>query len=116
MRETTHCTLEPTSGVLIVRLKGPSLEEQDARSILSDLQAHAPEWNWRVAIDMNNVEFLASSGIGSLINFHRTCAGADGNMAMFGVNDNIQGVFKVTKMHKFFTMAKDQAQAIKKLT
>ncbi|XOV76949.1 MAG: hypothetical protein ACFHWZ_09125 [Phycisphaerales bacterium] len=38
MRETTHCTLEPTSGVLIVRLKGPSLEEQDARSILSDLQ------------------------------------------------------------------------------
>ncbi len=34
-------------------------------------------------------------------------------MAMFGVNDNIQGVFKVTKMHKFFTMAKDQTQAIK---
>jgi anti-sigma B factor antagonist len=116
MRETTHCTLEPNSGVLIVRLKGPSLEEQDAKSILSDLKADAPEWNWRVALDMNNVEFLASAGIGSLINFHRTCAGAGGTMAMFGVNDNIQGVFKVTKMNKFFTMTKDQSQAIKKLT
>lgn len=116
MRETTHCTLEPNSGVLIVRLKGPSLTEQEGKSVLSDIQADAPEWNWRIALDMNKVEFLASAGIGSLIGFHRACSGAGGNMAMFGVNSNIEGVFKVTKMNKFFLMTKDQAQAIKKLT
>ena len=116
MRETTHCTLEPNSGVLVVRLKGPSLEEQDAKSILSDIQSDAPSWNWRVALDMNNVEFLASAGIGSLISFHRACTGGGGNMAMFGVNGSIQDVFKVTKMNKFFTMTKDQSQAIKKLS
>ncbi len=116
MRETTHCTLEPTSGCLIVRLKGPALAEQDAASVLSDLHADAPSQNWRVALDMTRVEFLASAGIGGLIGMQRACTGAGGNMAMFGVNPQIEEVFKITKMNKFFTITKDQPKALKKLT
>ncbi len=115
MRETTHCTLEPTAGVLVVRLKGPALSEQDAASVISDLNADAPSQHWRVALDMTKVEFLASAGIGALINMHRTCSSGGGGLAMFGVNDNIDQVFKVTKMNKFFVITKDQPKAIKKL-
>lgn len=116
MRETTHCTLEPVAGCLIVRLKGPALSEQDASSVLSDINADAPSQNWRVALDMTRVEFLASAGIGALIGMQRTCTGAGGNMALFGVNTNIEEVFKITKMNKFFTITKDQPKALKKLS
>jgi anti-sigma B factor antagonist len=115
MRETTHCTLEPVAGVLVVRLKGPALSEQDAKSIQVDLNNDAPSQSWRIALDMTKVEFLASAGIGALIGMQRACSGAGGSMAMFGVNDNIEQVFKVTKMNKFFTIAKDEPKAIKKL-
>jgi anti-sigma B factor antagonist len=64
---------------------------------------------------MTKVEFLASAGIGALIGMHRTCTGSGGNLAMFGVNDNIEQVFKITKMNKFFTIAKDQPKALEKL-
>jgi anti-anti-sigma factor len=116
MRETTHCTLEPEAGCLIIRLKGPALSEQEAASVLSDLNTDAPSQNWRVALDMTRVEFLASAGIGALISMHRACSGAGGDLIMFGVNDNIDGVFKVTKMNKFFTITKDQPKALKKLS
>ncbi len=116
MRETTHCTLEPVAGCLILRLKGPALSEQEAASVLSDLNADAPSQNWRVALDLTRVEFLASAGIGALISMHRACSGAGGDMVMFGVNDNLDGVFKVTKMNKFFTITKDQPKALKKLS
>ncbi|MFG0292811.1 MAG: STAS domain-containing protein [Phycisphaerales bacterium JB065] len=115
MRETTHCTLEPTAGVLIVRLKGPGLSEQEVASVLSDLNADAPSQHWRIALDLTKVEFLASAGIGALINIHRSCSTGGGGLAMFGVNDNIEQVFKITKMNKFFTITKDQTKAIKKL-
>lgn len=116
MRETSLCTLEPAAGVLIVRLKGPALPEQEAKSILADIQTDAPSQNWRVALDMTGIDFLASAGIGALISMQRACQGAGGRMVMFGVNDNIEGVFKVTKMNKFFVTTKDRQQAIKKLT
>lgn len=116
MRETTHCTLEPIAGCLVVRLKGPALSEQEASSVLSDINADAPSQNWRIALDMTAIEFLASAGIGALIGMQRACTGAGGTMAMFGVSDNIDEVFRITKMNKFFTITNDQAKALKKLS
>lgn len=115
MRETTLCTLEPTADALIVRLKGPALPEQEAKSIMTDIQTDAPDLGWRVALDMTGVKFIASAGIGALIGIHRACSDAGGQLVMFGVNEDIQGVFKVTKMNKFFVITKDETQALRKL-
>lgn len=55
-----------------------------------------------IAIDMNKLEYIDSSGIGTLIKSLNTIKNNKGNLILVGLNNMILNVFKLAKLDMFF--------------
>jgi anti-sigma B factor antagonist len=66
----------------------------------------------RVAIDMSDVRFLTSAGIGALIHIDRACRAAGGRVVLFGLSDDLVGLLKISRLDKVFAIKSDEAAAI----
>ncbi|MCB1177044.1 MAG: STAS domain-containing protein [Leptospiraceae bacterium] len=55
-----------------------------------------------LVIDMNKLEYIDSSGIGSLIKSLNTIKNKKGNLILVGLNNMILNVFKLAKLDMFF--------------
>jgi anti-sigma B factor antagonist len=51
-----------------------------------------------VIIDMTEVPYLDSAGMGSIVNAHVSCSNTGARLALAGVGDRIQTLLKVTRV------------------
>lgn len=64
-----------------------------------------------IAIDMNKLEYIDSSGIGTLIKSLNIIKNNKGNLILVGLNNMILNVFKLAKLDMFFQiMTNDEFQ------
>tara|TARA_R110002111_G_scaffold212717_5_gene275894 strand:- start:675 stop:1022 length:348 start_codon:yes stop_codon:yes gene_type:complete len=62
--------------------------------------------------DMQEVEFLASACIGSLVEFLQEVEHCRGQIALVNCHDNVSFLFKVTRLDNVFGMFDDMEEAI----
>ncbi len=55
-----------------------------------------------ILIDLQNVEFVDSSGLGALVATMQTVKAAGGKLFICSVNDQVGMLFKLTKMERIF--------------
>jgi anti-sigma B factor antagonist len=65
----------------------------------------------RIAVDLTNVEFMDSSGLGALVNGLKTAREAGGDLRIAAPNEQVRLVLQLTNMERFLTMVPDAANA-----
>ena len=63
-----------------------------------------------VLIDLQNVTFMDSSGLSSLISAQRMMRAAGGKLFICSINDQTKMLFELTKMDRVFEMFEDREQ------
>jgi anti-anti-sigma factor len=105
-------------GMLVI-----SFEATDAD--VSDWHSTQREWLYklietrsdpRFAIDLTDVNYLASSEIGFLVTLKRRIDRRPGKVVIFGAGPYIFDIFKTMNLHKVLDLVKDEAEALTKLT
>ncbi len=71
--------------------------------------------NKRIIIDMEDVHYIDSSGIGVFISVLSSFKKIDGKMAMIKITDTVKKVFELTKLINFFPMYSTETEALEKL-
>ena len=66
----------------------------------------------RFVLDFSQVEYLSSSALGMLIGLQRRVALKKGQMKLSGINNEIEEVFRITKLDTVFDIYKDAAAAV----
>ena len=66
----------------------------------------------RLVINLENVTYMDSSGIGTLVEVFRRVNGYQGTLGLCGLNDRVYSVFEITKLHKFFKIYDTEAEAL----
>ncbi len=115
MAETTHVTTEVSGGVLVANLKTPSLSEYEAGVIGKQVAADAPKSGWKVLLNFEEVQFMASAGLGMVVSLANQAKKSGGKLIISNVNSEISTVLKMTKLDKLFPIEKTAEKAIKKL-
>jgi anti-anti-sigma factor len=67
-------------------------------------------------LDLANVTYCTSTGIGAMIRAHNACKDAGGRLAIINTDPNIAGALKVAKLDRLFKFAKDADAARKALS
>ncbi|MEM8945946.1 MAG: STAS domain-containing protein [Planctomycetota bacterium] len=67
----------------------------------------------RVILDFKSVGFMASSALGKLIQLNKKAKEYKVKLKLSGIIPEVLEVFKITKLHKVFDIAKDEAAARK---
>lgn len=106
---------EKKDTVDILRLIGP-LDDYSFNRLQSTLRTLHQDGRHRVVIDCDNLDYMSSSAIQSLIDFIKQAREAKGDVILVKVSDKIQRIIDVLGVVGEFKFSGDEKGAIKQLT
>ncbi len=66
----------------------------------------------RIVIDLEQVEFIDSSGLGALVSYVRILRNLNGDLKLVGLNDKIRHVFELTRAFRLFDIFDSTSAAV----
>ena len=111
MGEPIRLSTEAHGSVILVRVDETQILADRAASFRAVLLGCVPESGARLAVDLRNVDFLDSSGLGALVSLLKAVR-PDGELVLFGVRPSLREILRLTHLDSVFPCEADEAAAI----
>ena len=99
--------------VLVVTLEGQNLDAQDVpefkNAMMGLIDSSAKK---HVVLELNSLEFIDSSGLGSLLSVLRHLNSQGGDLRLTKMNSQVRAMFELVRMHKLFEIFHDTDEAM----
>lgn len=103
------------SGVLILSLGGSLIGEEVGSALLSEADKAIAEGLRLCAVDISEIKYINSSGIGVLITILTKFRNNDGEICIVNPSDHVKKLLIITKLNAIFNIEDTLAKAISKL-
>lgn len=104
--------LENSCGsVLIVKVLESRITADVAAGFKEGLTEYIKKGNKIIVLDLSEVTFIDSSGLGALIGSLKVMGG-NGELLLSGAHEAVMNMFKLTHMNKVFRMFKSPEEAL----
>ena len=70
----------------------------------------------RIVIDLNNVSHLSSAALGMFLKLRMFATGRKGGICLCEVSDNLNQIFKVTRLDKMLPIHESRSKAVRSLS
>ena len=90
------------NGVAILTFKGDLLGEPDTTKIREKIHSLITDKIKNVIVDLGGVNYMNSSGLGTLISALTTMRNGGGDLRLAHVGDKVQNLFVITQLVKVF--------------
>ncbi len=100
-------------GAVVIELKGNVMGGDDTKTFNEQLHKLLDEGKKNVVIDLADVKFMNSSGLGMLIGGLTTVKKADGQLKLARVTDKIESLLIITKLITIFESFDSVEEAVK---
>lgn len=104
-REVSHVTILDIHGRLVL---GPEIGA--LRSAVRDLVADGKK---KIILNLADVDYLDSSGVGELVGSFTTVRNAGGELKLLNLTQKVHDVLHVTKLYTVFDIKDDEFTAVK---
>ena len=91
-----------TDNVAVLSLKGDLVSEIDTAKFKEKIQSLAADKMLRVVVDMSGLDYVNSSGLGTMISALTTMRNAGGDLRMARLGERVENLFVITKLVKVF--------------
>jgi anti-sigma B factor antagonist len=99
-------------GVVILKISGKLMGGPDAISFDETLKTLLHEGSQNIIVDMGNISWINSTGLGILISGYSTIRKSGGELKLLNVSDRIQSIFMVSKLHTVFSTYSNEDDAV----
>ena len=106
-------TYAPDGDGTVVEIQVPDLDVGIVGEIKTELKPALGEAK-RVIIDLEKVRFIDSSGAGLLLWIWRQTQASGSQLVLCGLSDQVRLVLDCLKMTRIFTIARNQADALRR--
>lgn len=104
-------SVEEKYNCVVIKLKGNVMGGPDAETFRDELHGFIEEGKKNVIVDLSNVKFMNSSGLGILIGGLTTMRNAEGDLKICGASNKIESLLMVTQLIKVFDHYRDLESA-----
>jgi anti-sigma B factor antagonist len=101
---------ETINDVEVLKLDG-RLDASSAKDIKEKVGSLSRENRVKLVIDMGGVDFIDSSGLGSLVSSLRTVNKLGGDIKISALQDQVRAIFELTRLHRIFGIYDDSTAA-----
>ena len=84
-----------------------------ANALGASIAQAAVKKNPKVLLNMREVVYMDSSGVGELVQAFTTVANRGGNLKLVAVNDKVRNLLKMTNLHTLFEVFDDEVTAVR---
>ena len=99
-------------GAVILELKGNVMGGDDTKDFNDLLHKLIDEGKTRAIIDLGDVKFMNSSGLGMMIGGLTTVKKSDGRLILANVTDKIESLLMITKLITIFETSESVDKAV----
>jgi anti-sigma B factor antagonist len=101
--------------VVVAKARDTRVDARLAAEFKQSLLALTSGEHPRIALDLSDVEFLDSSGLGAIVAARKELGGR-GDLVIVGAKPAVANLFRLTRMDKVFRMFPAAAEAVAALT
>ena len=102
---------ERVDDVDLLTFKG-RLDTNSAKDVKEKINILTKENRIKIVMDMADVNFMDSSGLGSLVASLRSVNKLGGDIKIASLQDPIRVIFELTKLHRVFEIFDDKGSAV----
>jgi anti-sigma B factor antagonist len=103
---------ERKGDIAVLRLRGTLMGGPDSQVFEDVLSKALEEGTSQVLVDMSDISWVNSTGLGILIAGHRTVSASGGALKLLHVSKRIESILMVTKLNTLFDSYDDEDQAL----
>ena len=103
--------VEEKDGVVLLKLNG-EVDVYTAPKLKSRLVDLVDQGKFKIIVDLEEVDFMDSSGLGVLVGGLKRVRSHDGSIALICTQENILKIFRITGLVKVFPIFENQDQAV----
>lgn len=105
-------TVDKHDKYIIFKLNEPKLNSLISPKLKSELILMNTEGQRNIIMDLSEVMYSDSSGLGSLLVGHRICKNADGLFVLTYLNDNISRLITISQLEEVLNIVPTNEEAI----
>lgn len=114
--EPMKISFKKENEVIIIVPEGANLDARDASEFKKEVIDLITKNNiQKVIIDLHQLQFIDSSGLGSFLSVLKTLNSQGGNLRLSGMKNPIRSMFELVAMHKIFEIYNTNEEAIRSL-
>ncbi len=100
------------NGVVIVRVKEERLDAHISNDLKNELKRLYEDGKKNILVDMVDVRFIDSSGLGAFVSALRAAHLHQGTLKLAGPNSQVQAMFELTRLNKILRIFPTTVEAI----
>ncbi|MFP4194961.1 MAG: STAS domain-containing protein [Desulfosalsimonas sp.] len=103
---------EKTEDVLVIRVIADALDAANALEFKTEISPLL-KTSKKVALDMNRVKFMDSSGVGAMLSCVRTLHEENGELKLFNLKDQLVQLFKLVRLDRIIDIHNSKKETLK---
>ena len=104
--------VKETESITIIELSG-EVDAQRSPEIKSKMRELIAEGKNKIVIDLEQVKYMDSSGLGVLVSGLKAARKESGDLKLTALQAEVQNIFELTQLNKVFEIFENQADAVK---
>ena len=105
-------TIENIGSISFITVPGTTLDASSAKAFKTAI-APALVPAAKVVLDLSELKFVDSSGLGAMLSSLRQLNGVGGDLKLCGMNKPIRSLFELVRMHRVFEIYNTREEAIR---
>ena len=97
-----NINVEEKGTAVLIEVKEERLDAHNSSELKAEMLALFDDGKNNLVIDLQDVRFVDSSGLGSLVSGFKNASARSGNLKLCGLQPQVKSMFELTRLHRVF--------------
>jgi len=103
---------EKKNNVMVINVKEERLDAHNSGDLKSEMQKLFEEGTKNILVDLKDVRFIDSSGLGALVSGFKNAISHQGNLKLSSLQPQVKSMFELTRLHRVFEIFASTSEAL----
>ena len=107
-----NINIEEKGSTVLIEVKEERLDAHNSSELKTEMLSLFDEGKNNLVVDLKDVRFVDSSGLGSLVSGFKNASARNGNLKLSGLQPQVKSMFELTRLHRVFEIFPGAEEAL----
>lgn len=104
--------IQDKGDVVLMIIKEERLDAHNSGELKTRMLGLFEDGKINIAIDLSDVRFVDSSGLGALVSGYKNASARNGNLKLCSLQSQVKSMFELTRLHRVFEIFPTSTEAL----
>lgn len=104
--------IQEQGAAVLIEVKEERLDAHNSGELKAQMLGLFEEGKSNLVVDLQEVRFVDSSGLGALVSGFKNASARNGNLKLSGLQPQVKSMFELTRLHRVFEIFPGSQEAL----